>query len=322
MRNIELFSRARLAVVASIFLGAMTACDSGVTGPGEAITIRPAALSLLPGTESLGEKGVNVNDSGYVVASHNYEAQSYLIRGSQKTDLGLCLVQDINNRGQVLCSTSIYENGVFTDLFVSSGLKGEASGMDEAGTVFGMLTSQNQIDDSLEYHAFYWRSGTIEVLPGNQLLSTGHIAAGSGVGQVRASLDEVPVLLGPSGYVFPGSNARFAKFMDINDSGNIVGFAGTTGAVWLKAAAGGYQSQLLDSRSSSATGISEANVIVGLGQGGAFVSRHGDYTVLSDVVAEPGWSFTGSPGISRNGTIAVYGTNADGRKGIVLIKLQ
>ena len=87
--------------------------------------------------------------------------------------------------------------------------------------------------------------------------------------------------------------------------------------IWLKST--GYQGQYLDARTSGASGISDADHVVGTGDDGAFIWRSGRYVVLSDVVAAGGWSFTGPPRISRKGTIAVYGTNVDGRKGIAVI---
>jgi len=102
------------------------------------VTVGPAyAVTLLPGTDGL--RAVDVNDSGDVVAvgALGFTAQSILIRGAQQVDLGACFVQGINNRGQVLCSSSIYENGVFTDLFASGGFDGSVTGIDESGAVLG-----------------------------------------------------------------------------------------------------------------------------------------------------------------------------------------
>ena len=90
--------------------------------------------------------------------------------------------------------------------------------------------------------------------------------------------------------------------------------------LWLKSK--GYIGQFLDERTSVATGISDADDVVGLGEDRAFLWRNGDYSILSDVVSERGWAFVRAPLISRNETIALSGTNVDGRKGIVLIKLR
>jgi hypothetical protein len=291
------------------------------------VTVVPKyAVTLLPGTDSLGV--VDVNDSGDVVALRGYEAQSYLIRGSQKTDLGLCLVRGINNRGQVACSTSVYENGVFTELFGTGAFYGKGSGIDESGAVFGMLMPP----DSLAYRAFLWRGGTVDVYPSQglnfYLMSTGRIAGGSsGLGQ-KNDLYPQPVLLRPTSPTFPKNPGvrGTAAALDINDSENVVGSSwasfggGSTAVIWLKSQ--GYQGQFLDPRSIAATAISESNDVVGSGKDGVFVWKNGDYVVLSDAVSERGWTFTGSPAISRSGTIAVYGTHLDGRKGIVLIKLR
>lgn len=286
------------------------------------VTVIPGyAVTLLPGTD--GVSVVDVNDGGDVVGSSG--VQSTLIRGGQQIALGSCDVQGINNRGQVLCSTKVYDNGVFTDLFEAGALQGRATGIDETGAVFGMLTQTDS-------RAFLWRSGTIDVYPrygGAGLASTGRVAAGStGLGTVL-DLHPYATLLRPNGAVscLCGGD-HYSQANDINGSENVVGFSGKfdgryivrAAIVWLKS--DGYNGRFFDSRASSATGISEGNDVVGGGGDGAFLWKDGRYDVLSDVVSEGGWTFAGSPQISRNGTIAVSGTNIDGRKGIVLIKLR
>lgn len=289
------------------------------------VTVLPGySLTFLPGTDGL--RVVDVNDSGDIVAILSAPLQGKLIRGGQQTALGSCNVLGINNGGQVLCSTGVYDNGAFTDLFGTGAFQGFASGIDEKGFVFGLLTKP----DSLRGRAFAWNSGTIDVYPllGTYgLVSTGHVAAGgSGIGLVPETLvpHAVPAVLRPIGQAtyLQGVGSKYSDRVanDINDAENVVGTVDGRAKLWLKS--DGYKGQFLDTGLSTATAISEANDIVGGGPQGAFVWSGGRYVVLSDAVAEGGWSFSNSPVISRNGTIAVTGTNVDGRKGIVLVKLQ
>lgn len=80
-----------------------------------------------------------------------------------------------------------------------------------------------------------------------------------------------------------------------------------------------WQAQPLGERSRAAVGISEGGIVVGEGADGHFVRRGGRSALLSDVVAKSGWMFTGTPACSRNGTIAMYGIHASGRRGVLLI---
>ena len=297
------------------------------------VTVLPGYTPMfLPGTDGLSV--VDVNDNGDVVAMAGL-AQSTLIRAGQKIDLGSCAVQGINNRGQVLlerswygppCPTRVYDNGLFTEVFGTGPFQGRASGIDEAGAVFGMLTAP----DSLRGRAFLWRSGTFDVFPnvgGMGLASTGRVAGGGiGIGRIYVSLSPstLPQILrlnGKTGFL-QGLGNRYDQTLanDINDAENVVGAVYGRARLWLKS--DDYQGQFLDTGISTATGISEANDIVGGGPQGAFFWSGGRYVVVSDAVSEAGWSFSNSPVISRNGTIAVTGTNLDGRKGIVLVKLQ
>ena len=223
------FRSADPAIVRANPDGTLTAITPGTTrltvdlhgkSDSVSVTVVPGyATTFLPGTAELDV--VDVNDSADVVATAGL--QSILFRGGQRIDLGPCRVRGLNNRGQVLCTTSVYENGVFTPLFGSGALQGEASGIDETGAVLGLLMQP----DSLRSRAFFWQAGAIDVLAGVdfRLQSTGRIAAGVGLGQV-SFVYTYSVLLRRDGPISTSGADRTGVARAINGSGNVVGEGG------------------------------------------------------------------------------------------------
>lgn len=281
------------------------------------------SLTYLSGTAGL--RVIDVNDSATVLAAQLTSNQPTLLRSGQQQDLAGCQAKLLNNVGQVLCLEGLYDKGRITDLFLSGTPVGTPSGLNERGEVFGLLKSP----DSLRNRAFILRAGTMEVLPalanGVSLTTTGQInLTGYGLAQI-SSLYTAPLILRAEGHIYLNSPAgRYANALDINDAGNVVGSSENmrrsgNAAIWRKSL--GWNGEMLGPRTFAATAISERDEAVGLGDDGAFVWKDGKYTVLADVIAEQGWTFGGAPAVSRNGTIAVFGTHVDGRKGVVLVKL-
>jgi hypothetical protein len=267
---------------------------------------------------------LDVNDSGEVVGNRA-SPTAILLRNGAQVVLGTCLARGINNRSQVLCGSSIYTNGQVTDVFGSGPFAGAATGINETGDVFGLLGSP----DSLRNRAFVWRAGTINVYArledGVSLTQTGHLnVADNGLGQT-ASLYSSPLILRAQSATFLAPVVgRYAVARDINDAENVVGSTENTtlagfAVLWPKSQS--YNGIILGPRTTVATGISERDDVAGLGADGVFVWKAGVYTVLSDAVAEQGWTFANEPVISRTGIVAAFASNADGRRGVVLVRL-
>lgn len=264
----------------------------------------------------------DVNDNGEVLGTR--PPATTLMRNSERIVLGICAPRGINNQSQVLCGSSVYANGQATDVFGSGPFAGSATGINESGDVFGLLTSP----DSLRNRAFVWRSGIITVLgppaDGVSLMQTGRVnLADHGLAQ-SAFLYTYPMIMREAGYSFLAPpTGRYAYALDINDLENAVGSTENMrrsgfAVLWLKSQS--FNGQVLGPRTIAATGISERDEVVGVAVDGAFVWKSGKYMTLSDVVSESGWTFE-TPAISRNGTVAAFGRNTDGRRGVVLVKL-
>ena len=292
-------------------------CDSA-----DVAVLNGYPVNVIAGTDLFGV--LDVNDSGEVVGNRA-SPTAILLRNGIQVALGACLARAINNRSQVLCGSGLYANGQSTDVFGSGPFAGTVTGMNENGEVFGLLSGP----DSLRNRAFVWRTGTINVFArledGVSLTQTGQLnLSDNGLGQT-ASLYTLPLILrGQSATFLSPVGGRYAFARDINDAENVVGstenmsLAGYA-VLWPKSQS--YNGVILGPRTTAATGISERDEIVGLGADGVFVWKAGVYDVLSDVVAEQGWTFLNSPVISRAGLIAVSGSNTDGRSGVVLVKL-
>lgn len=279
-------------------------------------------ITVIAGTDLFGVS--DVNDSSEVVGSRG-SPTAILLRNGTQVALGTCVARAINNRSQVLCGSSILANGQVTDVFGSGPFAGTLTGMNESGDVFGLLSAP----DSLRNRAFVWRAGTFTVFArldnGVSLMQTGQLnLADNGLGQTAATYSSPLILRGQGATFLSPVGGRYATARDINDAENVVGSTENTSlaghaVLWPKAQS--YNGIILGPRTTVATGISERDEIVGLGADGVFVWKSGIYNVLSDIVADQGWTFMNSPVISRGGIVAVFGSNADGRRGVVLVKL-
>ncbi|CAN5914042.1 hypothetical protein BH11GEM2_BH11GEM2_11860 [soil metagenome] len=273
--------------------------------------------ALLPGSDSVTVAGVN--DGGQVAGY--WPARGSVLRGlgiSQGgiVEYGDCQPAAINNAGQVACAygATRYSSGV---LEYRQPVGSRATGITEQGTIYGMGIGGT-------WSPFLWTPQGETTLPGfvsatGKVNSLGHGAATSGSGLYFQGL-----LTRATGVVGLGGTGRYSAALGLNDADDVVGSSESMGSGYtlgiLWRAANGWITQSLGVRTRRAVGISETGLVVGEGADGPFLWRGDRYALLSDVVAESGWIFTGTPAISRNGTIATYGIHASsGRRGVLLI---
>ena len=71
--------------------------------------------------------------------------------------------------------------------------------------------------------------------------------------------------------------------------------------------------------SGGATGINDANVVVGTLEVGPFIWRGAGVSLLTDAATDPAWTITGADEINNRGQILATADNTDGRKAHVVI---
>jgi hypothetical protein len=279
--------------------------------------------TYVEGTDGMRVNGVN--DGGDVIGTLSTGA-NVLIRQGTTTNLGQCQPKAINDADQIACvvgykSPGLYFNGTLTTPFDAAA--GEGTGITEAGALFGRVAGSDGVTrmfvwtpsgvtyrSALSGSTFSVNSALSGVAVDNALYSNSFIA--------RASED---VGLTPAG-------GRWSDARDINDAEDVVGTSermsnvgnpGGRATIWRAATA--WKPENPSYRAADATAISESGQVVGSGADGAYVWRDGRYTILTDALADAGWTLTSAPAISRNGKVAAIGQHTSGRKGVVLIDL-
>lgn len=265
----------------------------------------------------------DVNDSGLVAGytgPSSSPSQAVLVSRSGSTTVSGCLPVDLNNAGQLACGPgypAIYSNGVLTYPFGQ--VVGTASGITEAGVLFGLRGALNIV--------FWWSAdGTSTRDYSSHADGAGKVNSSEhGLAQYGGNWQNGTILRTTGNTTLYSPGGRYSYALAITDADDVVGSGenmqalpgpGIIGLIWR--ASTKWEPEQTGIRASRATGISEADVVVGTSIHGPFVWRAGRQAILSELASERGWTFSGAPAISRNGTIAVAGTNSSGKSGIVL----
>ena len=292
-------------------------------------------ITLLGGTDSMAIRGVN--DAGVVAGSVAAAVrQNVLVSTSQRTDLSACSPAAINNAGQVACNNptgypSVHLNGSMTYPMGSSAGSptGLVTGLTENGSLYGRISGGS--DTTLRGRVFLAGSTGVNFRSAQNsagIMTTGGVNSsgyGTALGDGGACTYCPSFVIGADVRLGMRSiNGRYSEPRDINDSKDVVGrsenFSGAGNATIFREV-NQYMGELLAPRTTTAWAISEGDRVVGDGADGGFVWHAGRYTILSDAVAEQGWTITSAPAISRSGLIAARGEHASRGRGIVLIRI-
>ena len=277
---------------------------------------------------------VDVNDAGQAIATHSFGIRSrlsYLYDGDARISL-LCVPRAINNAGTVVCEDGrVYAGGVLGPY--PNGQVLASGDITDAGAVFGMRKVVLPPNGAERYDPVVWNGSVDTPLPPATCCGPlGSIAAANELGHVVGSSRNAPgggalLLRGSEGRVLDLPRVDWGTFdspvaLAINDLDDVVGMgpkirAAGTAAVWL--AAEQWKGRFLGLRTQWASGVSKEGLVVGKSLDGAFVWRADRYALLSDLVAEDGWTISSVRAISPGGVILAVGRHTSGKAGLVRI---
>jgi probable HAF family extracellular repeat protein len=299
-------------------------------------------------TDLGGGTAYGINNNGQVVGQ-NGAGDAFIYSGAIMTDLGAGSAYGINDNGQVVGGSSstgdafLYSNGTMTDLGNWGGLISVAYGINNNGQIVGM--AQNTFGYN---HAIIYSSGTSTYLgtlggsisQANRINGSGQIAGTSSTlrdqGQVGflyvgSSMTPLPFLSGTPRVAYNstieplaiGHKSNLGGANDINDNGQIVGWAGYSSAPQADSHAflysGGTMTDLgtLGGQYACANGINNNGQVVGESWLDATETMHaflyeaGTMTDLNDLIApNSGWILTTAAAINDNGQIICSGIDS------------
>jgi hypothetical protein len=294
------------------------------------------AVTFVDGTDGVTVTGVN--DAGDVIGRFANGGAEVRIHQGVVEDLGSCRPLGINNAGQIACAVAlpctgscvsstpgIYSSGTLTTPFGTT--SGQATGINEAGAILGYT-----YDPTNSYRVFVRTAdGAVSYRPQGP-------SWGGWTYDLNASLD---ALVQDAAQLYPTATIqratgtislvcdygrRVTKPSQLDDAGDAVGTCmspymgsnhGGGARVWR--AATQWKPEMPSYGAQDATGISEDSHVTGNGDDGPFVWHDGRYTILSQALADAGWTLTSAAAISRNGKVAAIGEHTSGKKGVVLI---
>jgi hypothetical protein len=277
---------------------------------------------------------VGINDAGQAIATYSFGSgtrERYLYDGDTRISLP-CDPRAINRAGAVLCGDGrVYSGGTLGPY--PNGQVLPSADITDAGVVFGMRKVVVPPNGAERSEPVTWDGATLTPLPPAPCCGPlGSMAAANELGHVVGSSANAPtggalLLQGSEGRVLDLPRVDWVTFdypvaFAINDADDVVGMgpkirASGTAAVWL--AAEQWKGRFLGLRTQYATGISKTGLVVGTSLDGAFVWRADRYALLSDLVAEDGWTITSAGAISPGGVILAVGRHTSGKKGLLRI---
>ena len=252
-----------------------------------------------------------INDSGDVVGEGVVGSDlpaKFLWRDGVAIDLGDCGPTSVNNKRQVGCGAQtkgprLWENGVIATLDTITNFSGMVN---DSGHMAGAR-------HSVTAPFILWRApGVFDTIPFHCWPAA--INQKSKVGGTYFSPNEYPCRNTGQGTVSFGG--RYARVLALNDSGVAVGFSefspmrGWLAVLWPASSAipvalvPGAQPNPV---AASASGINNADEVIGGGNRGAFLRRNGKFALLSAVVLDPEWRITSAGRINNRGDIVATG---------------
>lgn len=283
----------------------------------------------MPDTEQL--RRLSLNDNGVAAVATSLLgpglppiARRFLWTSGQVVDLP-CTPLDINNRGQVLCESEIYDDGVLTPL---TGAPGKAWAFNDAGQVGGLTSDRIPVP-------FIWTgANSVQLLERCTVCGPFSVAINNhgdvAVQSISAGLTHFHVHVGGQptptgiGYVY-GINGSLNA---IADSRIIAGSLerdrarpGRDGGVWLPNGAGWkwvWIPQRDGGRVSEALGAGGDGLVIGGNYVWSTVSQHGT-TSIAHLLGDKNWTITTAIAINEKGQIAATAKNPSGQLGIALL---